>query len=222
MMTPEGREDVSLAVAFETGRLLAMSQPSFVAALMRWRDEAFGAARARANQRFSVTDRLDLLDRFVDATAIGKFKDAVIVGNLARELEGSLLGEIERQKVRAVAELRPAVDAAATIPELRGDLTLFLAEGLGLDQRVTSLIAEAPESPRAMSMLQAAQPGLVGDTRLDLDDAITRRVEATLETGLGLLAGIAVGKAEIDLDAVESLKELDSLGDFVIDRFGRN
>jgi len=222
MMTPEGREDVSLAVAFETGRLLAMSQPSFVAALMRWRDDAFGAARARANQRLSVTERLDLLDRFVDAVAIDKFKDAVIVGNLARELEGSLLGEIERQKVRAVSDPRPPVDVAVEIPELRGDLNLFLAEGLGLDQNIISLIAEAPENPRAMTMLQAAQPGLVSDTRLDLDEGVTGRIEATLETGLGLLAGFAVGKEEFDLQTVEDLKEPDSLGDFVIDRFGRN
>ena len=157
MMTPEGREDVSLAVAFETGRLLAMSQPSFVAALMRWRDAAFGAARARQGQRFAIADKLGLLDRFVDAAALDKFKDALLVGNLGRELEGSILGEIERQKVRAVADPRPPVDVAQDIPELHGDFNLFMAEGLGLDARIISLIAEAPDSQRAMTTLQAAR-----------------------------------------------------------------
>ncbi|MGE0716534.1 MAG: hypothetical protein AB7P02_13925 [Alphaproteobacteria bacterium] len=222
MMTPERREDVSLAVAFETGRLLAMSQPSFVAALMRWRDEAFGAARARQGQKFGIADRLGLLDRFVDAAALEKFKNALIVGNLGRELEGSILGEIERQKVSTVADPRPLVDAAVDIPELRGDFNLFMAEGLGLDVRIVSLIAEGPENPRAMTMLQAAQPGLVGDTRLDLDGRVTASIEATLETGLGVLATVAVGREAFDLDAVEKLQELESLGEFEIDRFGRN
>lgn len=221
MMTPEGREDVSLAVAFETGRLLAMSQPSFVAALMRWRDEAFGAARARQDQKFAIADKLGLLGGFIDAVALDKFKDALIVGNLGRELEGSILGEIERQKVRAVADPRPPVEVAGGIPELRGDFNLFVAEGLGLDARIVSLIAEGPENPRAMIMLQAAQPGLVGDTRLDLDKRVTGIIETTLETGLGVLAAVAVGRGEFDLDAVEQLKELESLGEFEIDRFGR-
>ena len=43
---PDGREDLAYAAAFEIGRLLALSQPSVVAALMRWRAEQFGADRA--------------------------------------------------------------------------------------------------------------------------------------------------------------------------------
>ena len=45
-VVPDGREDVSLACAFEIGRLLALSKPGLVAALMEWRSELFGAARA--------------------------------------------------------------------------------------------------------------------------------------------------------------------------------
>ena len=41
----ETREDLSLASGFEIGRLLALSQPSVVAALMRWRREHFGKKR---------------------------------------------------------------------------------------------------------------------------------------------------------------------------------
>ena len=221
MMTPEGREDVSLAVAFETGRLLAMSQPSFVAGLMRWRDEAFGAARARQGQKFAVADKLALLDRFVDAAALEKFGAALVIGNLGRELEGSLLGEIERQKVRVVGNPRPAVDLALDIPELAGDINRFMAEGLGLDARIVSMIAEGPEDPRTMTLLQAAQPGLVSDTRLDFDDGLTASIEATLETGLGVLATLAVGRKEFDLDTIEQLKELENLGSFETDRFRR-
>ena len=46
LVVPDGREDVSLAAAFEIGRLLALSQPAVVNALLRWRQEQFGAERA--------------------------------------------------------------------------------------------------------------------------------------------------------------------------------
>lgn len=45
---PDGREDLSLASAFEIGRLLALSQPSMVASLMRWRQGGYQAARLGA------------------------------------------------------------------------------------------------------------------------------------------------------------------------------
>ncbi len=221
MMTPDGREDVSLAVAFETGRLLAMSQPSFVAALMRWRDEAFGAARARQVQKFGITDRLGLLDRFVDPGVLEKFDTALFLGSLGRELESSLLGEIERQKLRVVGNPRPLADVALAIPELGGDVNRFMAEGLGLDLRIVSLIAEAPDNPRIMTLLQAAEPGLASDTRLELDERVTARIETTLEAGLAVLATVAVGREDFDLRTIDRLKEPESLGAFEFDRFGR-
>jgi len=52
-VTPDGREDVSLAALFEIGRLLTLNKPALVAALMQWRRDLFGAARAR-----ELADRL--------------------------------------------------------------------------------------------------------------------------------------------------------------------
>ena len=46
-VVPDGREDISLAALFEIGRLLALNKPSLIAAMMQWRGELFGAARAR-------------------------------------------------------------------------------------------------------------------------------------------------------------------------------
>lgn len=46
-VTPDGQEDLGYAAAFETGRLLALSQPGVAAALARWRAEAYGAARVQ-------------------------------------------------------------------------------------------------------------------------------------------------------------------------------
>ena len=45
---PDGREDLSLAAAFEIGRLLALSQPSMVAALLEWRQRDYQVARGHA------------------------------------------------------------------------------------------------------------------------------------------------------------------------------
>ena len=47
-VVPDGREDLSLAAAFEIGRLLALSQPSMVSALMQWRQGGYQAARGHA------------------------------------------------------------------------------------------------------------------------------------------------------------------------------
>ncbi len=48
IVVPDGREDISLAAAFEVGRLLALARPSMVAALMRWRQGGYQAARRGA------------------------------------------------------------------------------------------------------------------------------------------------------------------------------
>ncbi|HBF93922.1 MAG TPA: hypothetical protein DDX13_09690, partial [Marinobacter adhaerens] len=48
VVIPDGREDLSLATAFETGRLLTLSQPSIIASLMRWRQNDYHAARLKS------------------------------------------------------------------------------------------------------------------------------------------------------------------------------
>lgn len=47
-VTPDGREELSYAAAFEIGRLLALSSPSVVAALNQWRRQRFAAATTAA------------------------------------------------------------------------------------------------------------------------------------------------------------------------------
>ena len=56
---------------------------------------------------------------------------------------------------------------------------------------------------------------------LDLDEGVTASIERTLETGLGVLATLAVGHEAFDLETIDRLKELESLAAFEIDRFGR-
>lgn len=47
-VSPDGREELSYAAAFEIGRLLALSRPSVVAALNQWRRQRFAAATTAA------------------------------------------------------------------------------------------------------------------------------------------------------------------------------
>jgi len=71
-ITPDRREDLSLAGAFEVGRLLALSQPSMVAALLRWRQDQFRAARLNALRDASrgLFEDLDILDGILEADAL--------------------------------------------------------------------------------------------------------------------------------------------------------
>ena len=48
LVGPDGRENLALATAFEIGRLLALAEPSVVAALLIWRKDALDDSRRRA------------------------------------------------------------------------------------------------------------------------------------------------------------------------------
>jgi hypothetical protein len=221
MMTPEGREDVSLAVAFETGRLLALSHPSFVASMLRWRAENFGAARARSNQRAVIGARLDLLGRFLSDEDVARIFAALEQGLLAREMEGALFREIDLLKERVVSQPVPVAAAGLTVPGLAGDFTAILADGLGLDREVAQMIVRAPMDPRAIAALYRAEPGLVATGPVDLGAGLDRSLEAALDLGLTRLAEVSVGRAALDSGRIDRIKEFETLDDFFTDRFGR-
>ncbi|WP_436398781.1 hypothetical protein [Roseobacter sp. S98] len=221
MMTPDGREDVSLAVAFETGRLLALSQPSFVAALQRWRAEQFGRARARANQRAVFDDQISLLDQLADTGRLGRVKDAIELGAVSRFLESELVSVLGTRKEAAISNATPLVNPGARINELQQDFNGILAGGLGLDRNLTDMIAAEPVNPDLRNQLQRTQPATVDRVEIDLNNQIQTAIDTTLETGLLDIAEIAVGKKEFDLDAVRELREFESLEGFIKDRIPR-
>ena len=64
-VTPEGTEDLTRASGFEIGRLLALSNPAVVAAMMRWRRKQFGRARQeQQNAMFTNVTGLGLINDF--------------------------------------------------------------------------------------------------------------------------------------------------------------
>ncbi len=122
-VVPDGREDLSQAAMFEIGRLLALSKPTLVAALMDWRRELFGAARAR-----------DLADLLAGELLTGIGADAI--GG-----RPSLEALIRTHIVGAFTSAGPAALAPAarevTAARVPGDLAALTAEavlaGLGAD-----------------------------------------------------------------------------------------
>jgi len=123
MVIPDGREDLSLATAFETGRLLTLSQPSIIAALMRWRQTDYQAARLLSlmESNRSLWDELLGADfRKISPHQLGPMVGRVFADAIARNPEQFLGNPRDR-----VTPGRPL--------EFKGTATAVLARGLGLD-----------------------------------------------------------------------------------------
>lgn len=117
-VVPDGREDLSLASAFEIGRLLALSQLSVVSALMRFRSEQFGAGRIR-----------ELLAQIV-AFEIPALGDGRI--DLGRFVALHMIDELVKNPESMIGPRRPIADPGRELV-VRGDLDALIATGLGID-----------------------------------------------------------------------------------------
>ena len=125
-IVPDGREDLSLAVAFEIGRLLALSRPAFVGALMKWRREQFGAERARRLARLA-------------AQSIGKLGDILqggVVSTLGPLIGRTLVLETAVKTETVLGPFRPNVDPGRPIDFLAESVPDILATGLAIDAAV--------------------------------------------------------------------------------------
>lgn len=179
-VVPDGREDLALAAAFEIGRLLALSQPSVIAAFMRWRREQFGAARAAA-----------LGNKAVDG--VGIFTD--IFASAALADLGALVGRSiilnAAQDVTALAPMRSPVDPGRPLAFLSGDLDQVIATGFGL-----SLDAIVKQSGRlgvvgavnvnaapVVAPAEQIDPSGVANLRAGLTQAVDQLARGTFEKG---------------------------------------
>lgn len=199
-VTPDGREDVSQAAAFEIGRLLALSQPSLVSALTRWRGEQFGAARAAAvGKLLSDQTVFDL------GTALR--------GTLGRSLGLELLvrGGVAPDDV--VGPARPAADPGAPIA-LEGSLDQVVATGLGLDLGALREAAKGVGFAHAL----AATPPPVGE----FDGPAGRSVaglHGALQTELSRISATATPTRIVPRGFREAVEVPDAL-DALIERAG--
>jgi hypothetical protein len=136
-VVPDGQEDLGYAAAFEIGRLLALSQPGVVAALARWRQEAYGAARVQQVGAQAVVGAPDPVQQLAGRPDV----------LAADERDGRRAGTLGPRAVRAVAELlgdrgaaalgqpRPIADRSAVagdLDQVLPDRDVGAAAGLGL------------------------------------------------------------------------------------------
>ena len=146
---PDGRENVSLAVAFEIGRMLAASQPGVVAALLDWRRDGYSQARIAA----MLAEGTTALHRQL-ATELAQARPIFSAGVVAGVLAGVGAGGGER-----LGSTRPLVDPAP-IKGLGQELPEVVAQGFGLDPAQVAAVLAADQSPAAAAGVpaQVTQP----------------------------------------------------------------
>jgi hypothetical protein len=197
-LTPDGREDVSLAAAFEIGRLLGLSQPALVSALVRWRSEQFGAARAH-----TIADVLTKASPFTpDVTRQGRD-----LGRLVGMQMMNLAGQVPET---VVGPGRPIADPGRPIG-LEGPLDQVVAAGLGLDlgqlqeqARIRGMVAALAGTDVAVAGGQRIDQATLAGLRTTLDDEVNRVATAAQPRRMDPGTGDAGAAADIP-DALDEL-----------------
>jgi hypothetical protein len=191
-VVPDGREDLSLAVAFEIGRLLALSRPAFVSALTKWRREQFGAERARRLAKLAAQsiDKLGGILKGGVAT-LGPLIGRTLVLETAVKTE-SVLGPI-----------RPSVDPGRPIEYLGGSMPEMLAAGLAIDAGVLTELQRTGSTRRLDPIAvptggDLGQAGQFGHLAAHLNDEVQRIATDALGAKPSRRSGRAAATREPD------------------------
>ncbi len=129
-VVPDGREDISLASAFEIGRLLALSRPSVISALVRWRQRGYQAASLLS--AYASSELIGLL------AGIDLEVDRAIGGRIGSFLASKLVDEPSQ----VIGNPSPLATAGRAVVEDR-TVNQVLALGLGLNP---ALLKGTPDS----------------------------------------------------------------------------
>jgi hypothetical protein len=174
-VVPDGSEDLSYAAAFEIGRLLALSQLSVTAGLLRFRQEQFGAARLRA-----VVD--DALPWPIDTDQ---------TRDLRHLLSTFFVGQLASEPVAFAGPTRPVADPGRPIDGLAGlseaRLDQLVATGFGID---LDKLAQASEVVGVVAALADTETPLL--QRDNVDEASLTALRAGLRDEVLRLAEMAI------------------------------
>lgn len=193
---PDGREDLSLASAFEIGRLLALSQPSMVASLLRWRQLGYQAARLGAMWG-GILEDLDLRGIVLEP---GRLLGTALGRGLVRAISAN-----PTDTVGAPRELL----TAGTPMDLDGDPIRLVAGGFGLADVATDVPisvmlgqlrgAQVPRVPLGDLTKAAGTKVLTATFAERLDASLVQLASGALSTqimtrpGVDLPAGVLGG-----------------------------
>ena len=201
-VVPDGQEDLGYAAAFEIGRLLALSQPGVVAAMARWRQEAFGAARVSSvvdDATATLPDRVrDVMVR-PDPLAKGA-DDGLRAHTAAARAMRALVDTLGEDPSVTLGDARPVADPGVAARHLSavlkgGQKALLAGFGITVDVQDPGEVLDAV----------AATPVRV---LADVDEAIeSATLRARLEDVVGAIATDAVSREAAVLD--RQLRERD-------------
>ncbi|MBS0451884.1 MAG: hypothetical protein JSS14_11275 [Proteobacteria bacterium] len=177
-VVPDGREDLSMASAFEIGRLLALSQLSVVSASMRFRSEQFGAGRVREILAQALPYQLPVLTAgYVD---LGRYVAIQAVGEMAKH-PNEILGP-----------RRPVADPGRTI-RMEGELDAVVAAGLGLD--LAALKKTGEQIGMVAALAQSSVPIASKGGVMQIDDKAVTTLRGALQAELGHALSVAMPAA---------------------------
>ena len=189
---PEGREDLSLASAFEVGRLLAMSDPQFLAALRRWARAEFALARDST----LVADLGDLLPTIDGVAELGRHLliGTLLPGGIGGDPRVALGNPLPRHTDALLAQPADVEVLAAGLRVAKGTITQLLGPGLSDQSIAVDVVDTGP-----VSVDEAL--GALGGLRQVLDQGVATRIEQVahldelVERGedLGLLGKLVEG-----------------------------
>lgn len=216
MMTPQGQQDVSLAIAFETGRLLAMSQPSFVASLMRWRAQSYGAdlTRTKLKQGVQADRLLQLLPGF-------NLEALLVTGKVAEAMEAEIFAELNKHRAGAICPSAPLVTAGLEIAALAGPPLDHMTVGLGLNASLASQLEGLGAQliqPEDLSVVLGQSPDILARDALTQTTKLNQQLGETLDRGLRDLAELAVGKEPLESGELKDIEVFDDFRDFLDQR----
>jgi len=199
---PDGREDLTLAAAFEIGRLLALSQLSVVSALLRFRGEQFGAGRVR--EMLAQIVAFDLPNVLANAGAgyvdLGRFVAVQVVDALAQNAE------------RMLGPQRPIADPGREI-KLDGDLDRVIASGLGFDLAELTRRSETIGLQAALETTAVPVAGKLG--RIPLDESAIAALRGALDAELNRTLAVAAPPKPTGLRGARAAAATDALDELI-------
>lgn len=122
IVIPDGREDLSLASAFEIGRLLALAHPNMVAALLRWRQLHYATVRRTTVWKANAA-LLGALDGYALSSRVGA-ADATLLGR-------AMMRAVSNAPSAFLGAPRPKVDAGRALP-FEGESNTLMSRAFGL------------------------------------------------------------------------------------------
>jgi hypothetical protein len=168
IVVPDGREDLSLATAFEIGRLLALSQPSMVSSLLRWRQRQYAVQRRDVVWSPSAP----LLEAVLEGLG------AAAVADLGHDLGRFLVSRVAAAPEQVLGAPSPVTTQGRPLDlgDAAGALEV-VAAGFGLPAEVLrGGLAGVLEDLQARPVPVGGQPASAERTRDLLDAALDRRL----------------------------------------------